>query len=351
MKKRKSRNRRRKEAIAKVFKRKYPKALTYTLDGKPRYGFCWYYDNVVVYMRRKTKDKEDICGVFINEKKHNDCAPFEEFIWQGHSIERLWDRGITKQMAYEAISKGIPLDQSDRWTKRTKYLWNEMEVLVDESKERPIVIQQHYNTKFKDKYFIDLLPELQQELTGSVNNAAVSISCVENSKLKERIASNADMHHHKDVMMYFVHKAETVGLTQEELRTLQIFQMLWTESYDTGSRWFMPPLEEVPFWAKKHFEMKQDGTVGRPVEGIPIGWEPDYTTTYFLLFHIALPKNKFPDKMRRIFHEYGINLWNEHRECLHKSNALDYNKRHVHQVILKLHAPHHWAISQNHLNK
>ena len=351
MGKNKSRSRIRKEAIAKVFKRKFPKALKYTEAGQPKYGFCWYYDNIVIYMKkRESKKRNDVSQVYINEGKSNNPPPFEDFIWEPHAIERLWDRDITKEMTYEAISKGIPLDQSSYGTKRTKYLWNELEVLVDESRKRPIVIQQHCNTRFEDKGFIDFLPELQQELTSSISNASVAISCAENSKLKERIASNKDMHHLKDVLMAFHQKGASVGLTESEQLELQVLQMIWNESYETGSQWCMQPLEEVPFWARTHFQMK-NGKIGRPKDGIPSKWRPDYTTTYFLLFHIALPKNKFPDEMKKIFHEYGIDLHKKHQECLHKSALIDYSGRYVHQVMLKLHAPHHWAISETHLNK
>ena len=242
----------RKQATKKVLSRLYPAGVRYTKNNMPKSGFCWYYDNTIIYMKAHwSRSRKKIDKVHTNRgDTPNNVPNFEDFAWVKHAIQRLWERSITKEQAYEAIKYGIELDDSSPYdknrTKRTKYLWNNLNVTVEYSSKRPLVIQQHYFCKYTDEYFIDELPKLQARLTKSDPGCAVIIGCTEDSRLKERISDDAEMHKVKDLILAFTQKGQSQGLTTGEQMELDIFEMLWQEEYGVQNEWWLAPLEAIP---------------------------------------------------------------------------------------------------------
>lgn len=336
-----------------VLKRMFPSAIRYTRNDIANSGFLWYYDDIAVFMKRSfSKDRRAIAKVYRNfGKKRNDVPPVRDFRFSSHAIKRFNDRGITKNQAHEAVNKGIELNDSDRYSTKKKdrkiYLWKDLQIAVEYSGNYPIVVSGHYLRKYTDEYFIDKLPEMLQLMYEADPTVSVSVHCLENSRTSEKISSNMEMHREKDVLKWFMGKAQTVGLTPQEIAEYEALKMCFNDRYGVSNDWWLKSPEEVPLqhriwdWARADLYHAQ-----KP--GIPQDWWPSNETTYSLNFNINTSSG-IPSSIKKVFLEYGINLWEQHKENLHVTPLCDWKGRKTHMLLLKMIAPHDWAISEKHL--
>ena len=337
----------------KVLSRKYPKGIVLTRvhpDGnlRPKGAFCWYYDNTFVHMSKKwSKDPNDILYTAVGDKASRKYAPLADIAWEIHAWERILDRDITQEQAYRVITHGHRLNCSDKWTKRWKYVLDDMEVLVDENnKKKPRVVQMHRNTLWESPGFVLYLNEIISEVKGKTGVIVddITISCHDETLFTKKLASDPDMSHAWLTIQLLEHTAKTTGMTLEDNLALQDRHNYFISRWGTSTVWELSSLEHER--VEKAAKQKGWRILPRCPRGIPEGWLPGTRHVYYLQFQLYHFEKTLPERMARLLEEYGIvegPLVSVHSF----GKGQDPFDRHITRVTLKPCSPNHWAIPKN----
>ena len=337
----------------KVLSRKYPKGIVLTRvhpDGnlQPKGAFCWYYDNTFVHMKKKwSKDPGDILYTHVGDRSSKKYPPLCNLDWEIHAWERILDRDITREQAYHAITYGCRLNCSDRWTKRSKYVLDDMEVLVDENnKKEPRVVQMHRNTVWESPGFILHLNEIIAEVKGKTGVIVddITITCHDETMFTKKLAALPEMSHCWLTIKNLEETAKTTGMTFEENLYMQDLQNYFVRHWGTSNMWELSSLEHER--VEEAAKFKGWRILPRTPRGIPKGWLPETRHVYYLQIQLHHFEKTIPERMTSILEQYGIvpgPLVSFHS----LGKGQDPFDRYITRVTLKPCSPNHWAIPKN----
>lgn len=290
-----------------VLNRKFPKYLSSSKlvkdKIKPRSRHWLYYNNIFVEIEAKnSRELKNVTGVYTNkgQDRHNICL--SNFEWEGHAAERSYNRNISDEDVLETIKQGWALDCSDRRSKRTKYVWKTIEVLVDESNDVPIIVQMQRNVRWEDMFFID-------EIQGLIDNAKqisnlgdidITVDCHDRTDFCDRMLVDLHMHKAWLGLEALAREGQATGFTNDQNKALDNMKELFGDTWGSSIVWTVSSMNQ------EQIDYSRAGR--KTILGIPSdrSWLK-YRHTYYLEITVFYRgSSTIPKRVLELLGEYGI---------------------------------------------
>lgn len=338
------------QAAESVFARWYPKS--FWSQGQ----YVYYWNNTFVYMKPGTakgsKAIEDVDRVYVNHSGVNRNVPnWGDLSKEAHLYECMYSRGIDENTCMLALKHGHRIDQSSKsrgkWTPRGKYVWNDIEVLVDETDpDHWILVQMHSNNRWQDKGFIDLIPEICEKVKAisRLGSVDITVDVHDETLFMKRLLSDDVMNQAYKALESRQLYGKIHGFSDEENEKTDMMRKRFATRWGGSTVWTLTSMSDNEL----AFSRKGDG----PKSGIPEDWHVTSRHIYNIVINVYHREDMIiPKEVVHILSEYGITR--DTKGCTFDwegPRAVDLFGRYYSKITLRPPGGNEWAISKKYCN-